>query len=254
MTILTPYSLFFADTENKLWAVMKDKRVIFVKNIASFPCLSADFKSFSTVSFDGENTSLFLQDFSADLPPIPLLKQWGYLYYPAFYKKSKTTQLAVIKADLLSPKGKGDLLILQKKRTKFHPVMQLTSCVKPIQWHYNSGTLYYISAKGALVRTDGKRGEILAPHADLFSLSATGNHISFYDNDTVHVLSLQTGVLQTFYAFNVKTLTFSADGKQVYFSSSKEGKFNLYTLDCATGEVDLITPHAFEIIFLCSAI
>ena len=253
MTILTPYSLFFADTENKLWAVMKDKRIVFIKSISSFPCISSDFKSFSTVSFDGEKTSLFLQDFSTDAPSL-LLKQWGYLYYPALYQENKTVQLATIKADLLSPKGKGDLLILQKKRTKFHPLVQLTACVKPIQWHPQTGALYYISAKGALVRTDGKRGEILAPHADLFALNAEGSHVAFYDNDTIHVLSLQTGALQTFYAFNVKTLTFSADGKQVYFSSSKEGKFNLYALDCLTGEVDLITPHAFEIIFLCPAI
>lgn len=254
MTVLTPYNIFIADTENKLWAVMKDGRVVFIKKISSFACLSADFKSFSTVSFDGERTSLFLQDFSCDEGGSLLFKQWGYWYYPSFFQKGKSKLLAVIKADLLNPKGTGDLIIFQKKRTQFHPLIQLKASVKPLQWDLKTGDLYYISAKKALVRTDGKHGEILSADSDLFALSYDGTHIAFYHNDTIHVLSLQTGSLETFYAFDVKTLTFSADGKGVYFSSSKENKFNLYLLDRATGEVNLVFSHAFEIIFLSPAI
>ncbi len=108
-TILTPYKLFFIDETNSLWALMKDGRSYFIKKTNAFLNISSDFKTLTSVQFNGKNTIVTKTTSNKE---VPLASFFGYLYYPTLNKTGE--KMALIRADLFTPHPYGELIIYQK--------------------------------------------------------------------------------------------------------------------------------------------
>lgn len=244
ITILSPYLLFFVDEANKMWTLLKDGRIRFIKECHSFQSLTSDNNSICGVSFNGEKTDVIQTDFTFNPPEdAPLLSEWGYFYYPTLLNIKKQ-KIAIIKADLLNPSGTGDLIIFEKARTKFHPKMKLAGKIAPARWNPMTGELYYITAKNALARTNGEKGEIISTQATHFALNPFGTELVYFGNDCISILSLQTGRCTNTIAFDVTALSFGISGNEIYFATEKQGRCGIYKLDKKTGEVVLVINHS----------
>lgn len=83
ITILSPYRLFFIDEVGKLWTVLKDGRVRFIKNFESFQVIASDKKTLCGVQFHGEDTRVIQTDLTFEEPDAtPLLPEKGIFTYP----------------------------------------------------------------------------------------------------------------------------------------------------------------------------
>lgn len=240
ITILSPYQIFFMDEADKLGAVLKDGRVRLIKSVPPFACFSAQKTAVVGVEFDGENTRFLSTSFgfSADESRV-LFSRFGYFYYPAMLEGAHPF-VAAVKADLLNPGGTGDLIVFQKARTKYHPIFQVSAQIIPPIWHPQSGELYYITAKGALARTDGKKGEILSPAAQLFCLNADGSEVAYYDGESLVMVALDTGITRKVPAMDVTAMGYGADAEALFFAVSKEDVHSLYVYHKISAEVSLV--------------
>lgn len=250
ITVLSPYRVFFVDEAEKLWTVLKDGRLRLIKSVPSFSCVSAKHLFICGVAFDGEHTTVLSTPFGFGQGETQtLFTQFGYYYYPSLLE-AKHPLIGMIKADLLNSAGTGDLIVYQRARTKYHPKVQLNAKIVAPVWHYETGQLYYITAKGALARTDTKNGELLAQSASLFCLSPNQKEMAFYDNDCIYIVSLETGNTYKLIAFDVTALSFSLSGEELYFAATKEGAHNIYVYDRQTMEVSLLVKTVDRITFL----
>lgn len=245
-TVLSPYQVFFIDESEKLWTVLKDGRLRFIKQVPAFSCVSAGKNFICGVEFDGEHTRVIQTPFGFNPgDTCRIFSQFGYCYYPVL-AEAKHPRMALLKADLLNPSGTADLTVFQRARTKFHPQFQLSAQIVPPQW--GDDMLYYITAKGTLARTNGTKGEKLADSVRLFCLNANQNTIAYYDGESIYIVSLETGNTQKIMAFNVTAIGFNNNA--LYFAFSEGGTCGLYTYDRLNGEVMLISriPAAAKII------
>ena len=246
ITILSPYRLFFIDEAGKLWTVLKDGRVRFIKNFESFQVIASDKKTLCGVQFHGEDTNVIQTDLTFEEPSTqPIFSGKGYFYYPNLWVPKKQ-KLALVKADLLNLQGTGDLILYEKARTKFHPLVKIPAKIAPSVWNTSTGELFYLTAKNALACTDGKNGQIIADQAHLFTLNQNGTEVAYYDQDCITMVSLQTGVHQRCLAFDVTALGYDNNGQILYFSTYKE-KAAIYQFDQKTAEVSLVLNHAHAI-------
>ena len=243
-TILSPYQIFFIDETEKLWTVLKDGRVRFVKSVPAFTNICADRQMFSGVEFDGEHTLVLSLPFGfSEDKPQKILTLFGYYYYPTLFRK-KHSKLALLKADLLNHAGTADLIIYEKARTKFHPQVKLAAKIVAPKWEANTQLLYYITAKGALARTNGKTGEKLAQNADLFCLNYSGTLMAYYEGEYIYIISLQTGNTHKIMAFNVTALGFGVNDDDLFFASSNGDTHMIQRYNKQTDEVNLIARSA----------
>lgn len=243
ITILSPYRLFFIDEAGKLWTVLKDGRVRFIKNFESFQVIASDKKTLCGVQFQGEDTNVIQTDLTFEEPETnPIFSGKGYFYYPNLWVPKKQ-KLAIVKADLLNPQGTGDLIIYEKARTKFHPLVKIPAKIAPSVWNTGTQELFYLTAKNALACTDGKSGQIIADQADLFTLNKNGTEVAYYNQDCITMISLQNGVHQRCLAFDVTALGYDASSPILYFSTYKD-KGAIYQFDKRTSEVSLVLNHA----------
>lgn len=242
ITVLSPYQLFFIDEENKMWTVLKDGRVRFIKMFESFQNVASDRTHVCGVTFTGDKTNALLTDFTFDpVPEKPLFSGNGFFYYPNLLM-NKRQKLAIIKADLLNEQGTGDLIIYERARTVFHPKVKFPARIAPSLWDPKTGDLYYITAKNALASTDGRHGQIIADHATLFTMNPACTEIAYYNQDCITLVSLETGVHQRCIAFDVRALAYDATGENLFFSTFKE-KSSIYKFDKRTEEVSLLLNH-----------
>ncbi len=243
ITILSPYRLFFIDEAGKLWTVLKDGRVRFIKNFESFQTIASDNQTICGVIFQGEDTSVVQTDltFETDWSK-PFFHGKGYFYYPNLWTRKKQ-KLAVVQADLLNPQGTGDLIVYERARTKFHPKIKMPAKIAPSMWNNATGDLFYLTAQGVLASTDGETGQIIADSADLFTLDKNGAEVAYYTQDCITMVSLETGVHQRCLAFDVTAMGYDAGSQILYFATYKE-KGALYQFDKKTGEVSLVLNHA----------
>lgn len=247
ITILSPYQIFFIDEAEKLSAVLKDARVRPIKQVPSFACFSGKKQFITGVEFDGEKTD-FLKvsfGFASDIPQ-KMFSWFGYFYYPCVLE-GKHMQLAAVKADLLNCAGTGDLILFQKARTKYHPIVQLAAKIAPPIWNAATGELYYITAKGALARIHGEKGEILAPHAEFFCLNNTGSEVAYYDGECLVRVALDTGITRKIPAMDVTAMGYGAEDERLFFAVSKEEVHSLYSVHKTSAEVSLVIKTSARI-------
>ena len=243
ITILSPYRLFFIDEAGKLWTVLKDGRVRFIKNFESFQTIASDKKTLCGVQFYGEDTQVIQTDLTFEEPDSsPLFCGKGYFYYPNLWVPKKQ-KLAIVKADLLNPQGTGDLIIYEKARTKFHPQVKIPAKIAPSVWNTKTKELFYLTAKNALACTDGKSGQIITDQANLFTLNQNGTEVAYYHQDCITMVSLENGTHKRCLAFEVTTLGYDYDGQILYFATHKD-KSAIYQFDKRTNEVSLVLNHS----------
>ncbi len=249
-TILSPYRFFLIDEENKLWALMKDKRLSFLKQIPAFATFSSDRRILTGVSFRGEKTDIIWEriDFCAEIYP-PIFSERGYCYYPTLLNKPKT-KLALLKADLLNKSGTSDLIVFQKARTKYHPIQKSEAALTPPAFDHETEELYFISALYELKVLQGDSISLLAPKATKMTFCSSKKMIAFTHDDYIEILNIKTGDTQKFIAFDVTALSFDVLDDFLYFSTFKQGKSALYQYSIRSGQIDLISDLAHQIVFL----
>ena len=247
ITVLSPYQVFFIDETEKLWTVLKDGRVRFVKSVPAFTNISAKYSTLSGVEFDGEQTLVLSSSFNfSEEEPQKTLNMFGYCYYPTLLE-GKHPKIALLKADLLNHAGTADLTIYERARTKFHPLVKMTAQIIPPKWSMDGTYLYYINTKGVLVRTNGKSGEKLAQSAQMFSLNKTGNMIAYYDGEYIYLVSLETGQTTKIMAFNITALGFGLAEEELFFASTNGDSHIIQTYNKQTDEIELIARSATAI-------
>lgn len=245
-TVLSPYQVFFVDESEKLWSVLKDGRLRFIKSVPAFCTVSSEKKFVCGVEFCGDHTRIIQTPFGFNPEDFHIIfSRFGYCYYPVLTEE-KHPRMALLKADLLNPAGTADLIVYRQARTRFHPVFQVAAQIVPPVWA--GDMLYYITAKGILARTDGAQGERLAENVRLFALNEDKTAVAYYDGDSISLVSLETGNTQKIMAFNVTALGFHQGA--LYFAFCEGGVCGIYTYQRQTKEVILITriPNAAKIL------
>ncbi|MBR4926822.1 MAG: hypothetical protein IKY98_00690 [Alphaproteobacteria bacterium] len=242
--VLSPYQAFFIDETEKLWMVLKDGRTRFVKNTPAFSNISANYTYICGVEFNGEHTFVERLTFGfTDEDTKPLFHVFGYCYYPTITEE-KHPRLALLKADLLNKSGTADLIVYKQARTKFHPQFQMMAQIVPPVW--DNALLYYVTAKGQLVRTNGKTGERLADKALLFALNKAKDAIAYYDGETIYQVSLETGNTHKTMAFGVTALGYNADN-ELLFATENGDSYIIQKYNRQTGEVEPVARSAVAV-------
>lgn len=249
--ILTPYRLFFVDQTDILFALMKDGRVSRVKKIDSFANASADFQNVTGVRFDGENTHVTTVSLDFDSCPAELATFFGYAYYPTLNKDASF--LALIRADLLSPRPFGVMIIYKKWRKKWKPVLERKSFMKRPVWSKFTDSLFFINIFQQLVKINPTgEEEIIAHNVVDFALSALQTQVVCWDGRFLRILSvLDKTESDRFPASSLNAFACSNDEKSLYLSVSLEGKNNIYCIDIASKKTLLLTqtPGVVPFIF-----
>lgn len=244
--ILSLYRVFFTDDNHQLWAVMRDGRVVLMKKIPAFATFSSDRTILTGIELDGNQTRFLwtFANFQKQTFP-PVMSVPGYCYYPALWNTSHAL-FAFLRADLLSPRGTGDLLIYRKARTKYHLIDQTSGAMYP-PFFGKSGALYYINTEGALVKRMMKEDEIIFQPATCFALNPTEQEYAVYSEETVRWIDFKVGQLRQFIAFDVTALGFDETGSFLFFATHKHGRTCLYQYDKHSQEITLVLNHGTKI-------
>ena len=249
--ILTPYRLFFIDQTDILYALMKDGRLSRVKKVDSFANASADFQNLTGVRFDGENTHVTSVSLDFDSLPTELAPFFGYAYYPTLNKDASL--LSLIRADLLSPRPFGVMIIYKKLRKKWKPIVERKSFMKRPVWSKFTDSLFFINIFQQLVKiTPTGEEEILAHNVVDFALSPLQTEAACWDGKFMHIISvLDKTENDCFPASALNTFAYSSDGHSLNFSVTLEGKNNMYCIDKASKKTLLLlqTPSLVPFIF-----
>lgn len=251
LAILSPYKLFFTDCEDNLWALMQDNRIRFVKKVGAFAGVSSHGHAVLGVKFFGDKTQVLMTPCAFDsAPPVLLFSHKGYAYHPALYE-DKTLQLAMIQADLLSPKGEGELVIFERARTRFRPIARMLVKMAPVRFD-TTGDVYALTPKNDFVRMNGHRCEKIASGVQTFSINPMGTILAYASEETIHIIIPVEKEHKSFIAFDVTALGVVKDNPGLYFATFKEGKSGLYFYDFYTKEVSLCAAHTCAIKLIIS--
>ncbi len=244
--ILSPYKLFLTDCEDNLWALMQDNRLRFVKKIGAFAGISSHEHALLGVKFLGDKTQVLITPCAFDsTPPTLFFTHKGYAYHPALYE-DKTLQMAMIQADLLSPKGEGELVIFERARSRFRPIARMPVKMAPVRFD-TTGDVYALTPKNDFVRMNGHRCEKIAGDVGTFSINPMGTILAYAQKETLHVVIPVEREHKKLIAFDVTALGVAKDNTGLYFATFKEGKSNLYFYDFHTKEVALCAAHTCAI-------
>ncbi len=247
ITILSPYRVFFADNDDKLWVVLKDGRIRFIKKIPSFARFSSDHTLITGVVFNGRTTDILWDYAEPDTPrPKRILSHFGYCYYPVLENKVHP-RMALFQADLLNPAGTGNLLLYQKARTKFHLTEQIPAALVPPVFAHLSAALYYVAVNGDLIRRVGQTETVLAPHVQLFTLTPDEEGIVWYDGEALRGMVLATGQVKSIAEMDVTAIGLNREADTVFFATSRSGINSLYEINRLDQEVTLVTNHPAKI-------
>ncbi|MBQ9089464.1 MAG: hypothetical protein IJY58_00230 [Alphaproteobacteria bacterium] len=245
-SILSLYRVFFTDENHQLWAVMRDGRVVFMKNIPPFATFSSDRTILTGVEIDGKQTHFnwVFANFQKQVYP-PIMSQNGYCYYPALWNTPHAL-FAFLRADLLNPKGTGDLLIYRKARTKYHLIDEMTCAMIPPHFGL-SGALYYIDIHSCLTKRIMGVDEALYPKVSHFALNPTEQEYAVYCEETIRLIDFKIGLLRQVIAFDVTALGFDETGQYLFFATHKHGRTGLYQYDRQGQEITLVLNHSAKI-------
>ena len=245
-SILSLYRVFFIDDNDQLWALFQDGRLSLMKQVPPFASFSSDHTLITGVEIDGKSTNIkwMYADFqNKDFPPIITCP--GYCYFPVLLNKVHS-QLAVLQADLLNPAGMGKMLVYQKARKKYHLIDSFQAAMYP-PFYGNSGSLYYISPEGNLLKKTA--GELRPIHSNstLFALSENEEEIALYSGETIKWISPKTGQFRQFIAFDVTAIGFNQEADILFFATHKQGRTGLYQYNKHNQEIILILNHPAKI-------
>lgn len=245
-SILSLYRVFFTDENHQLWAVMRDGRVVLMKNIPPFATFSSDHTVITGVELNGIETHFLstMANFQQQKDQ-QIMIQNGYCYYPALWN-TQHAQLAFLKADLLSPHGTGEILIYKKARTKFHLTDSFPASMKP-PFFSKTGALYYIDTHSHLIKRIMKTNESIYPLITHFALSPSEKEFAVYTQEVVRWCDFKMGELRQFIAFDVTALGFNETGTLLFFATHKSGRTGLYQYDKFSQEITLVLNHSTRI-------
>ena len=250
ISILTPYKLFFITQADILYALMKDGRVLKIKQTPYFSNISSDKKTLSGISFDGENTHIFSLPFGFDLAPKKeIVSLFGYFYYPCLAKDGK--KMALIEADLLKPRPQGELRIYTRKIKKWYLNETFESKMKPPIISSLDDSLYFIDKDNLLVRYIAQELHPIAENVQNFALSPTSAKIAYWQGNCIVVYSLlERKELCSFPVSNLTSLAFDATEKEILYATSQENRNTLYTQNYISGKTSLLVQTDEPVIFI----
>ncbi len=245
-SILSLYRIFFTDDNHQLWAVMRNGRLVLMKDIPPFATFSSDHTVITGVELDGEQTHFLwtLANFQQQ-KSLPIMMQSGYCYYPALWN-TPHAQLAFLRADLLNPKGTADILIYKKARTKFHLSDSFSGALLPM-FFAKSGALYYIDTQKHFAKRLMKESQVVCENVTYFALSPNETEYAVYTNDMIRWVDFKIGQLRQFIAFDVTAIGFNETGDSLFFSTCKSGRNSLYQYDKFSQEITLVLNHSAKI-------
>lgn len=245
-SILSLYRVFFTDENHQLWAVMRDSRLVLMKNIPPFCTFSSDRTILTGVEIDGTQTHFHwvFANFQKQTFP-PIMTESGYCYYPTLWNTTHA-QFAFLRADLLNPHGMGDLFIYRKARTRYHLTDKLACAMYP-PFFGKSGALYYIDTSLSLTKRIMGKNETLFHPAIYFALNPTEQEYAVYADETVRWMDFKIGQLRQFIAFDVTALGFDETGQFLFFATHKQGRTCLYQYDKHSQEITLVLNHRAKI-------
>ncbi len=245
-SILSLYRVFFTDENHQLWAVMRDGRLVLMKNIPPFATFSSDRTILTGIELENNQTHFHwvFANFQKQTFP-PIMSHLGYCYYPAMWN-TPHAQFAFLRADLLNPRGTGDLLVFKKARTRYHLVEQLSCAMYP-PFFGKSGALFYIDSNNALTKRIMGTSEVLYKPASYFALSPTEQEYAVYTEETIRWMDFKIGQLRQFIAFDVTALGFDETGHLLFFATHKHGRTGLYQYDKLSQEITLVLNHSAKI-------
>lgn len=245
-SILSLYRIFFIDDNHQLWALMRDGRLVFMKNVPPFASFSSDHTVITGVDLDGEQTRFLwtMANFQQKNSSLIMAKN-GYCYYPALWNTAHA-QLAFLKADLLNARGTADVCIYKKARTKFHLSDSFKAAILPI-FFSKTGALYYIDTQKKLSKRLMKTSKPLFNDVSYFALSPDESAYAVCTNDIIRWIDFKIGQLRQFIAFDVTALGFNETGNCLFFATYKNGRTGLYQYDKITQEITLVLNHSTKI-------
>ena len=245
-SILSLYRVFFIDDNNQLWALFCDGRLSLMKQVPSFALFSSDHTLITGVEINGRTTDIkwLYADFqNKEFPTV--ISCPGYCYFPALLNKVHG-QIAILQADLLNPAGMGKMLVYQKARKKYHLIDSFQAAMHP-PFYGNSGSLYYISSDGDLLKKTAGEIRFVHQNVTLFALSENEEEIAVYSGETIRWISPKTGQLRQFIAFDVTAIGFNQNADVLFFATHKNGRTGLYQYSKQTQEITLILNHPSKI-------
>lgn len=251
--VFSLYRLFFIDENDKIWVVLKDGRICFVKNGVSFCGFSSDRRGILGVSFHHDETAVLALDLRfSQMTPYLLCQVKGYIYYPALLVQKKL-RLAYLEADLLSSNGCGRLIVLDRARKRFKSVFQTMARITPIVFHETSGDLFYIDDKATLRRLSKNTFEsvVVAKDVKAFALHEVREYCAVLKQDVVFVFNNSGVIIASFNVSGVIAISFSETGEEVYVALDDKGRYGIYGYNLKTRMLLPIASHACRVIGLC---
>lgn len=252
-TVFSLYRLFFIDENDKIWVVLKDGRICFVKNGVSFCGFSSDRRGILGVSFHHDETAVLALDLRfSQMTPYLLCQVKGYIYYPALLIQKKL-RLAYLEADLLSSNGCGRLVVSDRARKRFKPAFQTMARIAPVIFHEKSGDLFYIDDKATLRRLSKNTFEsvVVAKDVTAFALHEGREFCAVLKQDTIFIFDNRGGTIASFDVSGVIAVSFSETGEEVYVALDDKGRHGIYGYNLNTQTLLPIVSHACRIVGLC---
>ena len=252
ISILTPYKLFFITQADILYALMKDGRVLKIKQTPYFSNISSDKKILSGISFDGENTHIFSLPFGFDLAPKKeIVSLFGYFYYPCLAKENK--KMAVIEADLLKPRPQGELRIYTRKIKKWYLNETFEAKMRPPFISQADDSLFFIDKDNFLMRYVAKRLNPIAEKVQIFALSPTSTKLAYWQENKIFIYSLlERKEISSFPASCVTALTFDTTEKEIIYATSQEKRNAIYSQNYVLSKTSLLVQSDEPVVFICT--
>ena len=252
ISILTPYKLFFITQADILYALMKDGRVLKIKQTPYFSNISAEKKELAGISFDGENTHIFSLPFGFNLAQKKeIVSLFGYFYYPCLSKNGK--KMAIVEADLLKPRPEGELRIYTRKIKRWYLNESFDAKMKPPIISFLDDSIFFINKDNCLVRYVSKKENKIAENVQCFALSPSATKIVFWNAQQVVVYSLlENKQIASFAVSNVTALGFDASEKEVFYATAQENRYAIYFLNYLQNKTALLLQTDEPVTFLTS--
>ncbi len=251
ITILTPYKLFFITQADCLFALMKDGRVLKIKQTPYFANISSDKKTLSGISFDGENTHILSIPFGFDLAvQKEIASLFGYFYYPCLAKGER--KVAIIEADLLKPRPEGELRIYKKKIKKWYLLNSFDAKMKPPFILAKDDSVIFIDKENNLTHFHEEM-TVISTDVNYFSVSPLQTKVVYATANEIKIYSfLQRENVYSFPVTNVTALCFDATEKEILYATSQENRFAIYSHNIATAKTTLLIQTPELVNFLLS--
>ena len=252
ISILTPYKLFFITQADILYALMKDGRLLKIKQTPYFSNISADKKVLAGISFDGENTHIFSLPFGFDLATKKeIVSLFGYFYYPCLAKNGK--KMAVVEADLLKPRPEGEVRVYTRKIKRWYLNQSFDAKMKPPIISNIDDSLFFIDKDGCLIRYVAEKYSKISENVQCFALSFSSTKVAFWNGAQIVIYSLlETRQIASFPASGITALSFDASEREILYALSQENRNAIYSQNYTENKTTLLVQTDEPVTFLTS--